>query len=342
MGKEYLRMSIVFSCPKCTATLKVPDSAAGKQAKCPRCGMIVPVPEAGVTPPPLPNPLPEATSARSVSTAEQDAQPGPGAESVNPYAPPKTPTPFLAPVSTAEIQPQIISFSRVFDTTWRLFVEHFGEFVAMGALVLGINIINIVANPDILIILISADADPLAAEAVSGVIRFALGIILCWLQGGVLLYSIDLAKGLRPSFGRIFLPLNRFAGFFVVGLLYYLLVVLGMVLLIIPGIIFGLVFFCAPAVYLDGRAGVMESFSISRTITRGNRFTIFWLLLVTWVLMLIAVVVTCGLASLAALPFAILLMAVIYTSCAGLLFSAHPPVTSVPIAEPAPTPGPVG
>lgn len=333
-------MSIVFLCPKCTASLRVPDSAAGKRAKCPRCGEIVPVPEAGVTPPPLPKPLPEATSARSVSTAEQDAQPGPGAESINPYAPPKTPTPFLAPVSTAEIQPQIISFSQVFDTTWRLFTDHFGEFVAMGALVIGVSI---VANLLIAVIARSADADPLAAQTVSVLIGFASGFIILWLEGGVLLYSMDLAKGLRPSFSRIFLPLNRFVGFFAVSFLYWLLVTLGIVLLIIPGIILAMVFFCAPAVYLDGRAGVMESFRISRTITRGNRFTIFWLVLVTWVLMLIAVVVTCGSGSSVAMPFGRLLTAVIYTSCAGLLFSAHPPVvTSVPIAEPAPTPGPFG
>lgn len=330
-------MSIVFQCPGCTATLRVPESAAGKRAKCPRCGAIVPVPEAGVTPS-APERLPEATSAPAAPAAEQDAQAGAVTESVNPYAPPETPTTFLAPVSTAEIQPQIISFSRVFETTWRLFIDHFGEFVAMGALMLGISIVaNLVVG--LIVFSPNANADPLAVQAVVGAIRLASGIILCWLQGGVLLYSIDLAKGLRPSFGRIFLPLNRFVGFFAVSLLYWLLVTLGMFLLIIPGIILALVFLCAPPVYLDGRAGVMESFRISRTITRGNRFTIFGLWLVTGVLTIVAVLITCGLAGLVAMPFTMLLTAVIYTSCAGLLFSAHPPlVTSLPTAEPATTP----
>lgn len=55
-------MAIDLSCSGCSTRLTVPDSAAGKAAKCPRCGAIVPVPgvvEATlVSHPPEPEPQP--------------------------------------------------------------------------------------------------------------------------------------------------------------------------------------------------------------------------------------------------------------------------------------------
>src|SRR5438552_17608004 len=37
-------MSIPIRCEPCDADLKVPDRLAGKKAKCPRCGEVIPVP----------------------------------------------------------------------------------------------------------------------------------------------------------------------------------------------------------------------------------------------------------------------------------------------------------
>ncbi len=49
-------MAIQFSCPYCTASVKVPDSASGKLGACPKCGTKVripkvPIPPAGASPP---------------------------------------------------------------------------------------------------------------------------------------------------------------------------------------------------------------------------------------------------------------------------------------------------
>lgn len=38
-------MSISVRCEECGKTLKAPDSAAGKKAKCPQCGAVVAIPE---------------------------------------------------------------------------------------------------------------------------------------------------------------------------------------------------------------------------------------------------------------------------------------------------------
>lgn len=55
-------MPIEFHCPQCAKRLRTPDSAAGKSAKCPSCGTVVPIPQksesqqppVGPAPPPPP------------------------------------------------------------------------------------------------------------------------------------------------------------------------------------------------------------------------------------------------------------------------------------------------
>ena len=55
-------MAIQFSCPYCTASVKVPDSASGKLGACPKCGTKVripkvPIPPAAASPPALVPPV---------------------------------------------------------------------------------------------------------------------------------------------------------------------------------------------------------------------------------------------------------------------------------------------
>jgi len=45
-------MPIVVTCPSCSATLKAPDTAAGKRVKCPKCTSPIDVPAAAAAPAP--------------------------------------------------------------------------------------------------------------------------------------------------------------------------------------------------------------------------------------------------------------------------------------------------
>ncbi len=44
-------MSIVVTCPSCSANIKAPDAAAGKRVKCPKCTSTIEVPAAAPPPP---------------------------------------------------------------------------------------------------------------------------------------------------------------------------------------------------------------------------------------------------------------------------------------------------
>ena len=62
-------MSIEFRCQNCTRLLRTPDETAGKEAKCPDCGSITPIPES----PPSATPKPSGENPFS----QQFTAPGP-------------------------------------------------------------------------------------------------------------------------------------------------------------------------------------------------------------------------------------------------------------------------
>lgn len=93
-------MAIEIGCTGCGQTLRVADEHAGKKARCPACGTIVQVPEAGMAAPLEPaDPAVERPFSGKPQVAP-DANPfGDRPEPApNPYAPPGT-SPFQPPQS---------------------------------------------------------------------------------------------------------------------------------------------------------------------------------------------------------------------------------------------------
>jgi predicted Zn finger-like uncharacterized protein len=87
---------MLITCSNCQSKIRVPDSAAGKKGKCPRCGTVIAIPATGEaaeeapaeapaeTPPPPPEPVAEAPPAEEPARSPFDfSEPEP------PPAPPK-------------------------------------------------------------------------------------------------------------------------------------------------------------------------------------------------------------------------------------------------------------
>jgi len=74
---------------------------------------------------------------------------------------------------------------------------------------------------------------------------------------------------------------NHFLYFTVAMLLYSAIVGIGFVALIIPGIIFSVLFIFVQYLVAEEREGIFESFKRSIKMTKGNRWKIFWLMIVT-------------------------------------------------------------
>lgn len=118
-----------------------------------------------------------------------------------------------------------------------------------------------------------------------------------WLQGALVVAIDDLRDGradltLGETLSRVRPRMNTLG---VAGILAALGIVIGLVLLIVPGLVLATWWMCiVPAVMLEGRS-VTEAFGRSRELVRGNGWNVFGLIVLT-ILILIAAGIVIGIA----------------------------------------------
>ena len=105
-------------------------------------------------------------------------------------------------------------------------------------------------------------------------------VIVCvtaYIQVGVALYSLEVYKGKKVGLETIF---SRFNGFkpIIFMLIYTLIVFLGLILLVVPGIVLGLMY--SQVFFLladDPDIGVTEAFNMSSKMMKNNMLQLFML-----------------------------------------------------------------
>lgn len=105
-------------------------------------------------------------------------------------------------------------------------------------------------------------------------------------------------NGGRPTFRDCFkTALPMILPLIGLGLLEYFGVVFGMVLFIVPGIIFALMWSVAVPALVEERRGVLASMGRSRALTRGSRWRLLGLFLVAGIILFIPPALVSGLAT---------------------------------------------
>ena len=105
-------------------------------------------------------------------------------------------------------------------------------------------------------------------------------VIVCvtaYIQVGVALYSLEVYKGKKVGLETIF---SRFNGFkpIIFTLIYTLIVFLGIILLVVPGIILGLMYSQVFYILADNpNIGVTEAFNMSSKMMKNNMLQLFML-----------------------------------------------------------------
>ena len=105
-------------------------------------------------------------------------------------------------------------------------------------------------------------------------------VIVCvtaYIQVGVALYSLEVYKGKKVGLETIFSRLNGFKPI-IFTLIYTLIVFLGLILLVVPGIILGLMY--SQVFYIladDPDIGVTEAFNMSSKMMKNNMLQLFML-----------------------------------------------------------------
>ena len=115
----------------------------------------------------------------------------------------------------------------------------------------------------------------------SGIIAFMIGLLLrAIVQGCLVRATVADSQGRRAGLGECFgVAAARALPLIGVSILFILGMAIGMMLLIVPGIMFAIAYAVVAPVVVEERVGVTDAFRRASTLTRGARWKIFGLAL---------------------------------------------------------------
>ena len=337
-------MAIEFRCTQCDKLLRTGDETAGKKAKCPECGTVVTVPEktagggqsstpaGGASSPPASSM--DSLYGSGVSPPSSGATPDPQAGNpfasgqgagggTNPYTSPTAPLGHPVAAATAPLAagPVQIEVGDIFSEAWRLFSDNLGNcLLAM----LMMTLVSMAVGVVFLIFFFGAIAIGGGAGGGAGaalaIVVVPVGMVVLilfgnWIQAGILSFILRLARGEDPGVGEVFSGARWLLPVTGANLLVGLIVSVGMMLCIVPGVIFGLMFSQCLFLIIDRNVPVMDALSQSRELVFGHKMNIFLVHLLMAGVLILAGCVPFG--TFFATPFVWLISAVIYLRLTG-------------------------
>ena len=296
-------MSIEFRCTQCSKLLRTGDETAGKQAKCPQCGAVMTIPAASSAAPPPLAPL-------------GGAEPQP-AGSANSYQSPASFVPLGTSQAPGAISPTVLDLSDIFNRTWNIFKEQWGMCVVAILLVWAISFgVNFIVGVGVNLVGVAAKSKAIHTLLL-GTANLGTSIFGVWLSIGQAKYFLKVARGQAAEIGDLFSGGPLFINILLGSMLVGVIVLVGLLALVVPGVILSLMFSQFYFLILDRNVPVLESLSQSKELTNGNKMTLFLISLVGGLAGTALVIVTCGLGIFAVAPFFSLMAPVIYLTITG-------------------------
>jgi uncharacterized membrane protein len=106
------------------------------------------------------------------------------------------------------------------------------------------------------------------------------GILYIPLTVGVMMLFVKAKRGEPVSFNDIFLPIKRFFALFFGSIWMAILIIFGLILLIVPGLIFASWWMFAVLYIYDKKMGISEGMAASKAIVTKNNLWIHLLFLI--------------------------------------------------------------
>jgi LSD1 subclass zinc finger protein len=305
-------MPIQFHCSGCQYLLQVPDDAAGKKARCPRCQSVADVPwtsqpEASAATPPSAGAAPAAGDEDEYRLAPPENPPAAPAWSApsgqqkpvfsdNPYQSPSysydEPKFGVNPYGSGEqkpLRPTQIVLDDVFRYGWEIYKQNLGILVGVSAIVLLVNMGRGMVGGVIEAAMEGEDLTPLVVQS----FNLITWPILIFVEVGQAIVFLKVARGQRAEFGDMFSGgkylLRSLGGDF----LWNIALFFGLCALIVPGIFVALILWPFYLFIIDRDQGVFESFSSAQQFTEGNKGTMFIVGLANMGIMLAGVLALC-------------------------------------------------
>jgi hypothetical protein len=149
------------------------------------------------------------------------------------------------------------------------------------------------------------------------VVSFAFNVALVWpLQVGLVMLGVRRAAGAETKASMMGAYMDQIPRITGLMILQFLLVALGLVLLVIPGIYLAVSYVLAIPLMLDRRMGIWEALETSRKVIGTCWFKTFGLLL-TFIPITLLVIVTLGIGIIWIAPMLMLIIGVLYQRLVG-------------------------
>lgn len=259
-------MTIEISCPQCFANLRVPEEAVGAQAKCPHCREVFDVNLLADTlpgPPPVEEPASDSNVPPIPSPyAERPSVPQ-QTDLNNPYAAPATPTTLdeRKGIEKGPMSPGRLDAGMTFSLAWELFTNNLPLLLMTHTTAFVISVA------------ISMTAEACNENGMAG-LYFALTAISYPIQWffviGLTSITLGLARGQQMEFNDLFGGGPYFVRVALYLLLYSIMVLLGCVFFLIPGIYLALRYWPGAHFIVDRDVTVWQAFELSSRHTQGN------------------------------------------------------------------------
>jgi hypothetical protein len=194
-----------------------------------------------------------------------------------------------------------ISIRQVFNFAWPIFNKRFGLFTAVLLTVFGawvaLEIVVITGQRFGILLWVGA--------------HLAFLIFVAGIEVGFLQICIALLDGGEPTFADIFRHLALAPKFLAGQVLYLLMVVLGLLLLVVPGVYLGARYALFSFCMVAGKTNLMRSFQQSVILSMGAKTDLLWILVVLFLLNALGASLL-GLGLLITVPLSVLMMTSVY------------------------------
>jgi hypothetical protein len=337
---ELSAVPIEFRCSACGQLLRVPEDAAAKSARCPKCQSLMNVPASSTAiagesttppgPPLMSNPFssdPAAAHFPPPPPQLPGESPFAGAApqaSLNPYASPASAGLMQFSTPSLPIDPRPVSADTIFNYAWEIWKANLGLLVGV-TLVIGAANYAVIIPFNILQVVLTQQKEEVAAGAAMAVGQLCANLVQLYLGIGAVQINLKLARRQPATFGDLFGGMNRFFPLLGGAILGYLALIAGALCLIVPAILMVLAYWPFYFLIIDGKASIIESFSIAQRITHKNWASAF----VLWVMSIGISIVGClavCIGILFAAPLVSMMFAVAYLMMSGQLvpYGAYP------------------
>jgi phage FluMu protein Com len=347
-------MPISFRCSECNQLLRVPDTAAGKSARCPKCQALMTVPASGeegqnAPQPPAGQPggwsAPESSPAAAGGSTSNDPfaflqQPaaggapppkpppsnpfgdaggsspfGGGTQGLNPYSSPAPFAPTISALEGAPVVAQAINIDPILSYAWRLWQIHLGLLLGVTVAIMVIG--WVVQIPfGVMQVVLDQQNQPEAAAGVNFLGTIVTNLVQLYLGIGQAQIALKLARRQPAAFADLFGGAPLFLPVLGASLLFGIALFFGILLLIIPGIILAILLWPYYYLLVDQKTGIIDSFSTAMTLGQMNWVTTIVLFLLSMGIMILGCL-ACGIGLLFAAPLVTMLWAVGYLMMAG-------------------------